>query len=156
MTGKERAHLEGHAFLAGLPEGTLELVADLAQPMAFVPGQLLAREGTLADLTYMITSGHVAIELHAPHRGPLVVETLSAGSVVGLSWSAPPFRYGFDVRALDDVQAAAIDATRLRAALAANPALGLPFVERLTGVILDRLQATRIRLLDLYGHAGVD
>jgi CRP-like cAMP-binding protein len=71
--------------------------------------------------------------------------------VVGLSWAAPPFRYQFDARAIDEVEAVAIDTAPLRVALAENPVLGFLFLDRLAAVMLERLQATRIRLLDLYG-----
>jgi CRP/FNR family cyclic AMP-dependent transcriptional regulator len=148
-----RELLEGHAFLTGLPTGSLELVAAHAEPFSFKAGTLLFREGSPADLVYLIGKGHVAIEVHAPNREAIVVETLQPGHVVGLSWAAPPFRYQFDARAIDEVEAVGVDAAQLRAALAENPALGYHVLHRLTGVILERLQATRLRLLDLYGRS---
>jgi hypothetical protein len=33
-----------------------------------------------------------------------------------------------------------------------DPALGYALTRRFVGVVVDRLQATRLRLLDLYGH----
>jgi len=143
--------LSGHAFLAGFPPEAVELVADQAELVSFRPGALLFREGSPADVAYLVTTGHVAIEIHAPSRGPLVIETIGAGHVVGLSWAAPPFRYQFDARAIDHVEAVAVDTAPLRVALAENPMLGFLFLDRLTAVMLERLQATRIRLLDLYG-----
>ena len=146
--------LAGHAFLAGFPPEAIELVAEQAEPVTFRPGVLLFREGSPADVTYFITKGRVAIEIHAPNRGPIVVETLRAGQVVGLSWAAPPFRYQFDARAIDEVEAVC---RRHRAccgsALAENPVLGFLLLDRLAAVILERLQATRIRLLDIYGKS---
>ena len=151
MSETVRDLLAGHAFLAGFPSEVVDLVAESAEPVVFHRGVLLFREGSAAEVAYMITGGHVAIEIHAPNRGPMVVETIGPGHVVGLSWAAPPFRYQFDARAIDDVEAVAVDAAGLRAALAEYPALGFLFLSRLTGVILERLQATRIRLLDIYG-----
>jgi CRP/FNR family transcriptional regulator, cyclic AMP receptor protein len=153
MSESAREILVGHAFLAGLPAESLELVAERAELCTFKPGALLFREGGAADLVYLITKGHVAIEVHAPNREAIVVETLGAGNVVGLSWAAPPFRYQFDARAIDAVEAVSVDATQLRASLAENPALGYHVLHRLTAVILERLQATRLRLLDLYGKS---
>ena len=54
-------------------------------------------------------------------------------------------------RAIDDVEAVAVETAPLRLALAENPVLGFLFLDRLAAVMLERLQATRIRLLDLYG-----
>ncbi len=93
----------------------------------------------------------MAIEVHAPNRGPIVIETIGAGHVVGLSWAAPPFHYQFDARAIDEVEAVGVETGPLRVALAENPVFGFLFLDRLTAVVLERLQATRLRLLDLYG-----
>ncbi len=48
-----------------------------------------------------------------------------------------------------------MDTARLRVALAENPVVGFLLLDRLTAVILERLQATRIRLLDIYGKSDV-
>ena len=151
MSEAARDLVSGHTFLAGLPSEAVDLVADRAEVVTFRPDVLLFREGNPADVAYLVTTGHVAIEVHAPNRGPIVVETIGAGHVVGLSWAAPPFRYQFDARAIDEVEAVAVDAAALRVALAENPVLGFLFLDRLAAVMLERLQATRIRLLDLYG-----
>ena len=155
MSEAARNLLSGHAFLAGFPPEAVALVADQAEPVAFRPGVLLFREGSPADVTYFITKGSVSIEVHAPNRGPMVVETLRAGQVVGLSWAAPPFRYQFDARAVDEVEVVCVDTARLRVALAENPVVGFLLLDRLAAVILERLQATRIRLLDIYGKSDV-
>jgi CRP/FNR family transcriptional regulator, cyclic AMP receptor protein len=154
VTTRVRALLEGHPFLRGFPEEALDLVAETGDAVAFDPGVLLFREGSAADVAYLVLEGHVAIEVHAPGRGAVVVDTVPSGHVVGLSWAAPPFRYQFDARAVDAVTAVRLDAARLRAALAENPAFGFLFLDRLAAVILGRLQATRLRLLDLYGTDG--
>ena len=46
-----------------------------------------------------------------------------------------------------------VDTARLRVSLAENPVLGFLLLDRLAAVILERLQATRIRLLDIYGKS---
>ena len=153
MSEAARTLLSSHAFLAGFPPEAVALVAEQAEPATFRPGVLLFREGSPADVTYFITKGHVSVEIHAPNHGPIVVETLRAGQVVGLSWAAPPFRYQFDARAVDEVEVVCVDTGRLRVALAEDPLLGFLLLDRLTAVILERLQATRIRLLDIYGQS---
>jgi CRP-like cAMP-binding protein len=122
----------------------------------FAPGGLLLREGEVADTLYLVTEGRVAIEIHHPALGAVVIETVGPGQVVGLSWVAPPFRWHFDARALERVEAVAIDAERLRASLDGSPELVALLIQRLAAVVLERLQATRVRLLDLYGNAGHD
>ena len=153
MSGAVRDLLAGHGFLAGFPAEAVDLLAERGEIYTFRPGTLLFREGGKADYVYLITKGHVAIEVHAPALGPIVVETIDAGHVVGLSWAAPPFRYQFDARAMDDVEAVGLDSEGLRASLAQYPVFGFLFLDRLAAVTLERLQATRVRLLDLYGKS---
>jgi CRP-like cAMP-binding protein len=140
-----------HPLLAGLPGGAVAQVAGCARNEAFAPGALLVREGGAADSLYLVRRGHVAIEVHAPGRGEIVIETVGPGAVVGWSWLIPPYRWQFDARAVDAVGAIAVDARCLREKADADHELGHLLTTRVAGVLLERLQATRIRLLDLYG-----
>jgi CRP/FNR family transcriptional regulator, cyclic AMP receptor protein len=140
-----------HPLLAGLPGETVGLVAGCAQNVAFAPGQLLLAEGDAADALFLIRRGHVALEVHEPGRGSIVLETIGPGHVVGWSWLFPPYRWQFDARATEPVGAIALDGACLRAKAEADPAFGYELMKRLGAVIVDRLQAARIRLLDLYG-----
>ncbi len=144
----------GNGFLAGLSAHTVTLLSEVASPEAFEAGMLLLREGEVADKIYLIAAGRVAIEIHSPSRGPLVIDTIEPGHIVGLSWVAPPFRWQFDARALTNVEAVVFDATRLSEAMAQDPESAAELHQRLSSVLLSRLQATRIRLLDLYANAG--
>ena len=65
---------------------------------------MLLREGEPAERFYLIRHGMVALEVDAPGRGPLVIETLDEGEVVGWSWLFAPYRWAMDGRAVGDVQ----------------------------------------------------
>jgi CRP/FNR family cyclic AMP-dependent transcriptional regulator len=140
-----------HPLLAGLPGDAVAQVAGCARNVAYGPGDLLLAEGDQADTLFLVRRGRVAIEIHAPGRGSIVVETVGPGAVVGWSWLFPPFRWQFDARAVTPVGVVAVDAACLRAKADADDALGHQLVTRVAAVLLERLQATRIRLLDLYG-----
>lgn len=145
------ALLGEHPFFAPLEPADRELIAGCGTNVVFPAGSVIAREGDAADRFYVLRDGRVAIEVHAPGRGPLVVATADAGDVVGWSWLVPPHRWRFDVRAVTDVHAVALDGACLRAKCDQDPALGYRLLRRFSGVVADRLEATRIRLLDLYG-----
>ena len=148
--------LGDHPFLAGLPPGTVSLVAGCARLATFEPGELLTAEGGPADTLLLIHLGRVAVEAHRPAGGALWVETVGPGHLVGLSWAAPPFRWQFDARALEPVSAVAVDVRRLRDQLGRHPDIGVALLDRMTGRLVDRLQTTRLRLLDLHdlGHGA--
>ncbi|HZU80276.1 MAG TPA: cyclic nucleotide-binding domain-containing protein [Acidimicrobiales bacterium] len=139
-----------HPMLAGLPEDVVELAAGCAHNVVFAEGALLFAEGDTADTLYLLRRGRVAIEVHTPAQAPLVIETVGAGDAVGWSWLIPPYRWRFDARAIEPVGAVALDGTCLRGKAEADPAFGYALLQQITAVILDRLQATRVRLLDLY------
>jgi len=141
-----------HPLFSGLPADVAELVGGCSQNVAIAEGHLVMREGDPARTLYLLRRGHVALEVHEPGRVPLVIERLGPGQVCGWSWMFPPYRTHFDARALEPVGAIAVDAECLRNKADADPAFGYLLMQRLSSVILDRLQATRLRLLDVYGQ----
>jgi CRP-like cAMP-binding protein len=136
----------------GLDDATLRLVAGCAVNTRFATGEFLLREGEPAETFYVLRAGRVALEIDAPPRGPVIVETLGPGAVVGWSWLFPPYEWHFDAVALEPVRAIALDGACLRGKCDDDPRLGLDLTRRFAGMIVARLQATRLRLLDLYGN----
>ena len=141
-------------FLAGLGADELELLAGCARNVHFGDGEVLFREGEPADTFYVVRQGSVSLEIHAPARGGMAIETIEAGDVIGWSWLFPPYRWHFDARALAPVRATAFDGECLRGKCEADPALGYDLMKRFAQVLIDRLQWTRLRLLDVYGDGG--
>jgi CRP-like cAMP-binding protein len=127
------------------------LLAAGSRVVTFAPGVFLFREGGTADTLYLLREGRVAIELFAPGRGAITIETVGPGDLVGWSWLFPPYRLHFDARALTAVTADAVDAAGLRARCEADTDFGVDLLTQLSRVLLDRLQSTRMRLLDVYG-----
>jgi CRP-like cAMP-binding protein len=151
MTTSLAELVSAHPLLAGLPGDAVASVAGCAQNVSFDRGDLLLAESDPANTLYLVRRGLVAIEVHAPGRGPIVIETVGPGAAVGWSWLVPPYRWHFDARAVDAVGAVAVDGACLRAKAEADPVLGYELMKRVSAVLLDRLQSTRLRLLDLYG-----
>lgn len=137
---------------AGLEPGQLELIAGCGANRVFEAGEHLAHEGDPADTFFVIRHGRVALEVTAPGRGALMIETLGEGAVVGWSWLFPPHRWSFDARALELTRTVAFDGACLRGKCEADKGLGYELMQRFAAVMLDRLQATRLQLLDVYGE----
>ena len=144
--------LEAPLF-ANLDPAFAELLAGCATTGGAARGEMIFREGEPADTFWLIRHGRVGLELHSPSRGGLAIETLQPGDVLGWSWLFPPYRWNYDARALDDMRAIVVDGACLRGKCDANPAFGYELMKRFSQVMLDRLQATRLRLLDVYGVA---
>lgn len=149
------ALLDEHRFFDGLPSATLELIAGCATNVHFAADQPVIAENDPADYFYVVRSGKVAIEIETPRKGPQTIETVGAGQLLGVSWLVPPHRWTFGARAVESTSAIAIDAACLRQKCDADPELGYEMLRRFSTLVRDRLQNTRLRLLDLYGsHAS--
>jgi CRP-like cAMP-binding protein len=138
-------------FLKGMGPDRLSLIAGCGSNVHFDAGEVVCREGDPADTFYVVRHGSVAIELHAPARSPMTVETVEAGDILGWSWLFPPYRWHFDARALSAVRATAFDGACLRGKCEDDPALGYDLMKRFAQVFTERLHWTRLRLLDVYG-----
>jgi CRP-like cAMP-binding protein len=136
-------------------ESHLELIAQCGVNEHLPAGAVLFREGEAAERFFLIREGSVALELDAPGRGILVIETLSAGEVVGWSWLFAPYRWQFGARAREGTALVAFDGACLRGKCEADHELGYQLMRRFAASLTERLQATRLQLLDVYGHAGV-
>ena len=144
--------LRKHPFFDGLTDVQIEQLAACGAEVGFKAGQHLGRQGDDADQTFAIYSGVVAIETFVPHEGPVMVQTLSAGDVVGWSWIVPPHRWMFDARAVEAVRAIALNGDCLREQCERDPQLGYRLLTAFVQDVARRFQATRIQLLDLYGR----
>jgi CRP-like cAMP-binding protein len=153
MKTLDQVVLESVVF-AGLDDVYAEQLAGCSQNAGFEAGDTLFREGEPADTFYVLRRGRVALELYVPGRGPLTIETIDAGQVVGWSWLFPPHVWHFDARAVAPVRAVAVDGACIRGKCEEDPALGYQLMQRFSAVLLERLNATRLRLADLYGGAG--
>lgn len=132
----------------------LTLLAGCAGNVRFSPGEQIFREGEDANVFYVIRHGRVALETFVPTRGPVTIETVDAGDVIGWSWLFAPYRWHFDARALDVVRATAFDGTCLREKCDADPALGYALMGRFAQLLIERLRWTRLALLDVYGDGA--
>lgn len=137
----------------GLEPQELALLAGCASNVQFDVGTALFREGDPADVFYALRHGTVALEMFVPARGAVTIETLEAGEVLGWSWLFPPYRWHFDAKALTAIRATAFDGACLRSKCQEDPELGYDLMLRFAQVLMERLQWTRLRLLDVYGHA---
>ncbi len=143
--------VKAHPFFAGLEEGFCTLVCGCAKNVRFEAGQYLFHEGGPADQLYLLRHGRVALEVSAPGRGAVTFQTLGEGEIVGVSWLIPPYRWTYDAKALELTRAIAMDATCLRQKCEDDHDLGYELMKRFVPVLIERLNATRMQILDVYG-----
>ena len=146
------AALAAHPFLHGMSADQLGLLADAARDVSFPARYRFFEDGGNATRFWLIQAGHVSLDLHVPGEGPVVIESIGMGELLGWSWLFPPYKWAFGAVAASAVEAFEFDAPTVRELCAAYPELGYEFNQRVTRVLARRLQATRIRLIARSGH----
>ncbi|MBN2227601.1 MAG: cyclic nucleotide-binding domain-containing protein, partial [candidate division Zixibacteria bacterium] len=132
-------------------EAQLELLVGCASNVVFKAGEFIIREGEDADKFYVIRHGKVLIETHMPQKGTIIIRSREAGEILGWSWMVPPYRWHFDARAVELTRAIALDGKCLRGKCEDDHDLGYEIMKRFALIIAERLEATRLQLMDIYG-----
>ena len=146
--------LARHPFFADLSAPHLALLVGCARNVRFAAGEFLFRAGEEANQFFLVREGHVAIEIAPPGGAAHPLQTIGAGVVLGWSWLIPPYHWKFDARAIEPVRGLALDGKCLRTKCETDHDLGYELLKRFAQVMEERLQATRLQLLDVYGARG--
>jgi CRP-like cAMP-binding protein len=141
-----------HPFLDGLASQHAAALERAARSVRFRAGTRIFDEGGPADRFWLLEDGHVQLEARVPGRGTVIIESLPPASVLGWSWLFPPYAWHFGATAVANSSAIEFDAEQVRRACDADATLGYELLRRFVEVVVDRLQSTRVRLLDLYGQ----
>jgi len=139
-----------HPFFVGLESYYSNLLTGCASNVRFDTGIYIFKEGEEANEFYLIRSGKVALEIFAPQRKPIILATLSQGEILGWSWLLPPYQWRFHAHAVEPVRAIALDGKCLRTKCEQNHDLGYEILKRFAQIMEQRLEATRLQLLDVY------
>src|SRR5208282_5423771 len=121
MTEVNATALAAHPFLRGMSRDQVTVLAEAARDVKFPARYRLFEDGGNATRFWLIRSGHVALDLHVPGEGPMVIETIGIGELLGLSWLFPPYKWAFGAVAVTAIDAFEFDTAAVRAACAADP-----------------------------------
>jgi signal-transduction protein with cAMP-binding, CBS, and nucleotidyltransferase domain len=137
--------LAEHPFLKGMTPAHIATIVGCARNERFERGQFLFREGEDANHFYIVRQGKVAVEVGAPPRGAVTILTVAEGEILGWSWLIPPYRW----------RAITLDGRCLRQKCEDDHDLGYELLKRFADVVGQRLDATRMQLLDVYAAEPV-
>ncbi|MCX5692175.1 MAG: cyclic nucleotide-binding domain-containing protein [Candidatus Omnitrophica bacterium] len=140
--------LREHSFFKDLPSQYFDFIVGCASHVVFKAGEVILKEGEPADKFYLIRSGIVAIYIN--QRRQISIQTIREGNILGWSWLIPPHKYRFSAEAVENTRAVVLDGKCLRAKCEKNSDLGYELLKRLISVFTQRLEATRLQLVDIY------
>jgi len=143
--------LAAHPFFHGLNAQHLKTVAQCASRVNFEAGQFLCRTEEEARQFYLINHGRVSVEIFSARRGPITIQTLGAGDVLGWLWFLKPYHWHFDARAQELTRAVSLEVKCLRDRCENNHELGYELMKRYAHAIAVQFRVTKLQLMDMYG-----
>jgi len=124
-------------------------VASLLEPVNLAQNEVIFEQGRIAEHLYILLEGEVVVNFK-PYDGPqLTVAHIHSGGVFG--WSAILGRQVYTSIALAAVDSVAIRmrGEELRSLCEEKPQTGLAILERLAGVIAERLNSTHAQIFTM-------
>lgn len=141
------ADLAREPFLSGMRNADLTKLAKAARFTRVPEGRRIFRESDQSERFWLVQDGTMAVDLHMPGRGAVVIETFGPGSVLGWSWLFRPYRWRFGGVASTPVQAIDFDGRLVRTLCAVDPSMGYELTRRFAELVVERLEATQARLI---------
>lgn len=138
-----------HPFLRSMAPEHLRVLADSSMSVKFEPGQSIFAEGEKANRFYLIEQGEVVLESTVAERDSVPIQILADGDVLGWSWLYPPYRWHCDARAIEATKTLFFYGAGLREQCEEDSDLGYDLMKRVTQVVIQRLQSTRRRLIEI-------
>lgn len=145
-----RLLLESLPLFRGMKPEWLDMIAPLGYFTTVERGHFITREGQEATHFFVIREGAAAIELNSGLSGPVTIEHLSADDIVGWSTFQHPYRWSLTTLATEDCRLLTFDAHALRHLCHDHTDLGYFMMLQIIQVVVHRLEAARMQLLDFY------
>jgi CRP/FNR family transcriptional regulator, cyclic AMP receptor protein len=111
----------------------------------FTADEFLFHAGEPADAFFLLQDGRVALQMNRA-----TIATIGAGELLGVSWLLTPRIWSWDARALQPVNALAIDVEQLIALCEQDHSVGYHFMQQVGSVLEWRFLGTALQAADIY------
>jgi CRP/FNR family transcriptional regulator, cyclic AMP receptor protein len=138
--------IQGIHFLQGTSREHLEQIASVAQMGDYDVGDILFREGDVADRIYLVVVGRLVLEVCTPEWGCKQIITVGPGEILGWSSLSDHRRMVATARVIEKAQLVRIDSAKLLAICDEDPQFGYEFMHRTMLALAKRLTATWTQL----------
>jgi CRP-like cAMP-binding protein len=139
-------------FFNGAPDAELQQIASVARLECYPVGRVLFRAGERLPRSFLVVEGSVALELPVSGRGSRSIHTVGRGELVGWSPLLNQEPMTATARTLTTAQVIALDAAQVLALCHHDTQLGFALMRRVALALAQRLNATRLQLLDIYRY----
>ena len=147
-------YLSTHNFFSGLSEELVKFLGDCISIREIKKGQVLFRQGERADKFYIVRNGQISIQIPAIMGPTLEIKTLGAEQVLGWSWLISPYQWSFQAKAEEDSELLEFDGVAILARCEQEPQFGYELLKKFAGLMSERLDAARQKVMDEWNPAG--
>jgi len=147
-------YLSAHEFFSGLDEEVVKYLSESVSIREIKKGQVLFRHGEHADKFYIVRDGQISIQVPAVMGPTLAIQTLGADQVLGWSWLISPYQWSFQAKAEDDTILLEFDGIAILARCEQEPQFGYELLKKFAGLMSERLDAARQKMMDEWNPAG--
>lgn len=149
-----RKELKSQPFFEGLDDEFVQFLSKSAREHSLARGDVLFKQGDWADAFYLLRDGEILIEVPSISGPSLEIQRLQTGQILGWSWLIAPYKWTFQARAEADTQLLEFDGAAILAQCEEDPAFGYALLKRFSGLMSERLEAARRRMMDEWNPPG--
>jgi CRP/FNR family cyclic AMP-dependent transcriptional regulator len=143
--------LAAQPFFQGLHQRHIQELAVCASKVNFTAGQFLFRADEEASRFFLILQGRVSVEIFSARRGPMTLQTVGEGDVLGWLWfNGKPYHWHSDARAVGLTRALSFEVSCLREKCEADHDLGFEVMKRYAHSLAVRFRVSSLQLMDMF------
>jgi len=147
--------LEQFALIEGLTEDQINVLQPLIEDVNYQTGQVIFNQGDRANFLYFVLEGKVSIRFN-PEDGPVLsVAEVDQGGVFGWSSALGSESYTSSAVCTKGGVFIRMEGDKLKNLCQEHPETGILILNRLAGVIAQRLRGTHEKVVELL-HRGLN
>jgi CRP/FNR family cyclic AMP-dependent transcriptional regulator len=137
--------LRHYPAFAGAQERSVEAVAAISEEKTFPAGEVIFKEGSLAQRIFFVAAGEVDLFFNT-RDDKVIVDTLVPGDLMGWSTMVEPHLMTASAVARTEVRLVAIEADKLKKIFESDCLLGFSMLKQVVGSLSHRLKACHVQL----------
>lgn len=143
--------LAAHPFFQGFSTRHLQDILACAGRENFNPGEYLCRDADEAAKFFVIHQGRVGVEIFKARGGPVTIQTLGAGEVLGWLGFKKPYHWNLDAKALQLTRVISLSVQCLGDRCDQDHDLGYELMKRYAHHLAVQFRVAKLQLADMYG-----
>ena len=141
--------LASHRFFKAFDRSLRRVLCKYASERQFDRGDVIFTQDEVAVSFFLILEGEIEVQIPSIYGPPIVVQTLGPNEVLGWSWLFPPYKWNFEARAAEDSTVLEFSGDALRTQCEEDPKMGYEFMKQFASLMAERLQAARMRVMEV-------